>query len=436
MKWKSTRELNPNNNYEFTDVLLMGPASDGGLIIPETIPQLSDEKINSWKNLSYRDLMFEVISLFCTDDDIPNTTLKNLIDKSYDRFREEEVVKLSEVANKYILELYHGPTFSFKDVALQFIGELYNYVAKTKGSKINVLGATSGDTGSAAIHAIYNNPDLKICILYPYGQVSDIQRKQMTSIMNDNVLMLAINGCFDDCQTIVKTIFNDPELKSGFSLRAVNSINIVRILAQVVYYFYAYFQLPDEAKNKDIIFSVPSGNFGDALAGYYAKKMGLPIKIVVATNENDVLTRFVRDGVYERRAKTASTFSPAMDIQIASNLERYLYDLGNAENVQDWMQKVAKGEAINFSCEQKEKIKKDLMTESASNEACLNKIKEYWKKYNYLMDPHTACGVYAADKLFGDNENTQLVCLSTAHPGKFNEAIVQECEIDQPLPEE
>lgn len=436
--WKSTRQEGVNDGVRFFDVLLAGTASDGGLYIPTTIPKLDMKTIMSWQHLQYRELMLQIMRYFCTEQDLDEPALQAMIHTAYQSFRVKEVVALQRLRNRYVLELFHGPTFSFKDVALQFIGQLYHYAAREFGAKINVLGATSGDTGSAAIHAVYQNPELKACILYPEGKTSDIQRRQMTTIQSPNVMTLAVKGSFDDCQKMVKDVFADTNAVKALSIRAVNSINIVRVLSQMVYYFYAYFQLPEPERKKRLVFSVPSGNFGDALAGYYAKRMGLPIdKIILATNDNDVLTRFVNEGRYQRRKDPAVTYSPAMDIQLASNLERYLYALSDANTVSGWMRIIAAGDAVAFNTQQQQQqIRGDFMSASTSNSDCLNTIRAYWNDAQYLMDPHTACGVAAADRLVPDTKETCVVCLSTAHPGKFDEAIRQGAGIAFELPSE
>src|SRR3954469_3431289 len=325
MRYISTR--GQVSEIGFIDAVLMGLAEDGGLLIPEKIPQIPAEKLQAMSELTYQELAYEIISYY-VDGEIPENELKELIEKSYGTFRHPEVTPVQKVKNNlYVLELFHGPTFAFKDIALQFLGNLYSYVSKKTGESIHILGATSGDTGASAIEGVRGKEGIRICILHPQGKVSKVQELQMTTVDDKSVLNLAIKGTFDDGQRIIKELFADVDLKKKYHLRAINSINFVRILAQTVYYFYAYFQVKKENETKSVNFSVPTGNFGDIFAGYLAKKMGLPVeKLIVATNENNILESFIKDGVY-MPGEFRSTYSPSMDIQVASNFERYLYYL-------------------------------------------------------------------------------------------------------------
>ena len=320
MKYISTRgQMEP---IEFQDAVMTGLAPDGGLLLPESLPNIGN-KLEAWSKLSYTELAFEVISLFATD--VPANDLKKLINDSYATFEHPEVCPSVEVGDFQILELFHGPTLAFKDVALQFLGNLFAYILENRGGKLNILGATSGDTGSAAIHGVRGKPNINIFIMHPEGRTSPLQEKQMTSVLDANVFNLAVDGSFDDCQNIMKTTFGDVPFKMEHSLGSVNSVNWARVLAQTVYYFYSTFQTLEKTGAKTVQFSVPTGNFGDILAGYIAQQMGLPIsKLILATNENDILSRFFNTGVYGK-AEAVSTISPSMDIQVASNFERYLY---------------------------------------------------------------------------------------------------------------
>lgn len=421
MKYISTRgQVAP---IGFIDAILMGLADDGGLLVPEQIPQLSDDTLKHWQQLSYQELALEVFSLF-VNDEIPREDLKKLVDDSYGTFRHEEVTPVRKLDDsRYVLELFHGPTFAFKDVALQFLGNLYSYVSRKTNSIIHILGATSGDTGASAIEGVRGKEGIRICILHPHQKVSKVQELQMTTVDDANVLNLSVEGTFDDCQRIIKELFADVNFKHEYHLRAINSINIARILAQTVYYFYAYFQLRNNGAEGKINFSVPTGNFGDIFAGFLAQKMGLPInKLILATNENNILARFVNEGVYQP-GEFRGTYSPSMDIQVASNFERYLYYLNgeDAAAVTKLMAQFKEDGRVIVSGDLLKQVQAEFAAYSVENEACLNAISSYYETYDYLLDPHTACGVVAADQLAAAGEVN--VVLSTAHPAKFDEAI-------------
>jgi threonine synthase len=421
MKYISTRgQVAP---VGFVDAVLMGLANDGGLLVPEKLPQLSAATLKEWQKLSYPELALEVFSLF-VENEIPREELKKLVDDSYGTFRHPEVTPVLPI-NSYthVLELFHGPTFAFKDIALQFLGNLYSYISRQNQSIIHILGATSGDTGASAIEGVRGKEGIRICILHPHGKVSKVQELQMTTVNDSNVLNLSVEGTFDDCQRIIKELFAEVDFKQHYHLRAINSINIARILAQTVYYFYAYFRLADKGAAERLNFSVPTGNFGDIFAGYLAKKMGLPInQLILATNENNILERFVNEGVYQPGA-FRGTYSPSMDIQVASNFERYLYYLNgeNAETVSSLMAQFKAEGRIVVDEEVLRQVQNDFSAYSVENEECLDTISEYHTQYSYLLDPHTACGIAASDRLTGVGEVT--VTLSTAHPAKFDEAI-------------
>ncbi|PFO01397.1 threonine synthase [Bacillus sp. AFS076308] len=419
----------------FIDTVLMGLANDGGLLVPEKIPHIPAEKLEAMSNLTYQELAYEVFSYY-VDGEIPDNELKALIEKSYATFRHPEVTPVQKVKdNMYVLELFHGPTFAFKDIALQFLGNLYSYVSKKTGETIHILGATSGDTGASAIEGVRGKEGIRICILHPHGKVSKVQELQMTTVDDKSVLNLAIKGTFDDGQRIIKELFADVEFKNKYHLRAINSINFVRILAQTVYYFYAYFQVQKEKDINSVNFSVPTGNFGDIFAGYLAKKMGLPVgKLIVATNENNILEGFIQNGVY-KPGEFRSTYSPSMDIQVASNFERYLYYLlgENPNAVSDLMETFKTEGKIVVNEELLKQVQKDFAAHGVEGEECLQTISKYYAETSYLLDPHTACGV-AAYETFNDPREV-CVTLATAHPAKFNESI-ERCDIDQTFPEE
>ncbi|MDQ0903145.1 threonine synthase [Paenibacillus sp. V4I7] len=407
----------------FIDAILMGLADDGGLLVPKHIPQLSADTLQKWQQLSYSELALEIFSLY-VNNEIPRNELKQLVDDSYATFRDDAVTPVKRLNDgTYVLELFHGPTFAFKDIALQFLGNLYSYVSRKTNSIIHILGATSGDTGASAIEGVRGKEGIRICILHPHGKVSKVQELQMTTVDDANVLNLSVEGTFDDCQRIIKELFADVEFKHRYHLRAINSINIARILAQTVYYFYAYFQLAKNNQAEKVNFSVPTGNFGDIFAGYLAQKMGLPIhKLILATNENNILERFVQDGVYQPGA-FRGTHSPSMDIQVASNFERYLFYLygEDAQAVSAIMDQFKAEGRVVIPADKLQAVQADFAAYGVQNEECLDTISEYYEKYAYLLDPHTACGVAAADKLAVDGEVT--VALSTAHPAKFDESI-------------
>ncbi|MCC3374135.1 threonine synthase [Cohnella sp. REN36] len=407
----------------FIDAILMGLADDGGLLVPKTIPQVSADTLRAWQGLSYQELALEIFSLY-VNDEIPRADLKKLVDDSYATFRHEDVTPVRRIRDDlYVLELFHGPTFAFKDVALQFLGNLYQYVSQKTNSIIHILGATSGDTGASAIEGVRGKAGIRICILHPHGKVSKVQELQMTTVDDANVLNLAVEGTFDDCQRIIKELFADVDFKHRYHLRAINSINIARILAQTVYYFYAYFRLADQGQAGKISFSVPTGNFGDIFAGYLARKMGLPIhRLILATNENNILERFVSDGIYQP-GEFRGTYSPSMDIQVASNFERYLYYLYGEDStaVTALMAQFKAEGRLEIPADKLATVQSEFAAYGVQNDECLDAIGDYHARYDYLLDPHTACGVAAIDKVAGSGEAT--VALSTAHPAKFDEAI-------------
>ncbi|QLG70782.1 hypothetical protein HG535_0A07240 [Zygotorulaspora mrakii] len=451
--YRSTRS-STEESKSFEEVVIQGLAADGGLFIPPSIPAVSQETLfGKWASLSFQELAFEIMRLYIAKEEIPDSDLKSLIQRSYSTFRSSDVTPLAKNVtgnedNLHILELFHGPTYAFKDVALQFVGNLFEYFLQRtnkdlpteKRKKITVVGATSGDTGSAAIYGLRGKKDISVFILYPTGRISPIQEEQMTTVPDKNVQTLSVKGTFDNCQDIVKAIFGDKEFNSRHNVGAVNSINWARILAQMTYYFYSYFQATG-GKTGKVKFVVPSGNFGDILAGYFAKKMGLPVeKLVIATNENDILDRFLKSGTYERSDKVAVTLSPAMDILISSNFERLLWYL--AKDYEANGDSLKAGKICNSWFEQLKTQGKftvdkaiiagalnDFSSERVSNAQTSESIKKMYKvsvnPEKYILDPHTAVGVCASERLIATDNDKSLhyISLSTAHPAKFADAV-------------
>tara|TARA_Y100000590_G_scaffold381392_1_gene450527 strand:+ start:1398 stop:2771 length:1374 start_codon:yes stop_codon:yes gene_type:complete len=426
MKYISTRSK--EKEYSFGEVFIKGLADDGGLYVPKSLKKYKKEELLKLKDLNYNELSTEIISNF-SKDFISKSELSSLIKKSYSTFREKEVVKISNIGELKLLELFHGPTLAFKDVAMQFIGNLYEYYLNKNDKKINIVVATSGDTGAAAINAIKGKSNLNIFVLHPNDRISSVQRKIMTTVDDENVFNIAIDGNFDDCQNIVKSMFSDLEFSKSINMSGVNSINWVRIIAQSVYYFYSYFKLSKET----ISFSVPTGNFGDVFAGYLAKKMGLPInKLIVATNENDILHRAISKGNYISK-EVKETLSPSMDIQLASNFERLIYYVNNSdtEKTAAIMKKVKKN-SYQIEKNNLDIIQKDFLSESCNEQETLDIIKENYEENNVILDPHTAVGVGAAKKL----SLNDCVVLSTAHPCKFPDAINDAINKHEKLPKQ
>jgi len=429
MKYVSTRGgIEP---LEFQDAVMMGLADDGGLIVPQSIPDVSD-RLDEWAGLSYADLAFEVISLFAGD--IPSDDLRGLINRSYTGTfdSDPEVAPISPVGDMFVMELWHGPTMSFKDVALQLLGNLFEYVLARRGGRLNIVAATSGDTGSAAICGVRGRKGINIFVMHPAGRVSPIQERQMTSVLDDNVHNIAIDGSFDDCQRIMKTLAGDLEFKQTHSLGAVNSVNWARVLAQMVYYFQGSLRLCKTTGTESIRASVPTGNFGDILAGWYAMQMGAPIsQLILATNDNDILARFFNSGVYSL-GDVHHTLAPAMDIQVASNFERYLYHkIGNdSDRLVSLMEQFGKIGSLEIECETPGSADSCIEAGSSSTDDILASIKSCWESNEYVMDPHTACGYSVVGALVpagadGTDASEPTLCISTAHPAKFPQAIEQ-----------
>ncbi|MCK5516282.1 MAG: threonine synthase [Desulfobulbaceae bacterium] len=420
MQYLSTRGgVSP---LSFTQAVMMGLAEDGGLLLPRTIPRIGCETLTSWQDLSYPELTFEIMSRFI--DDIPSSSLKDIISRSYSTFDSEEITPLVHKGELHILELFHGPTLAFKDIALQFLGNLFEYLLKKNDGKLNILGATSGDTGSAAIYGVKGKERIHVFILHPHQRVSKMQEKQMTTVTDANVFNIAIRGSFDDGQAIVKRLFGDIEFKNGYNLGAINSINWARILAQVVYYVYSCLHVIKHEKDSSLDFTIPTGNFGDIFAGYIAKKMlpaGTIRQLTLATNSNDILTRFVNSGDYSLDS-VKITSSPSMDIQAASNFERYLYYLMDKDTTKttELMAEFARNGALDLS-DYQEQIRRDFTATSISEEEIAATISNFFKNHGYILDPHTAVGVKAAEKY--KTAGVPMICLATAHPAKFSEVV-------------
>ncbi|KAE8150274.1 threonine synthase [Aspergillus avenaceus] len=464
-KFLSTR--GGDYDLSFETVVLKGLAADGGLFLPHEVPIAEDWQ--SWKDLSYAELALKIFSLYVSTSEIPTDDLKAIIDRSYSTFRAEDITPLVHLQgdNLHLLELFHGPSYSFKDCALQFLGNLFEYflVRKNRGKQtkdkhhLTVVGATSGDTGSAAIYGLRGKQDVTVTILHPKGRISPIQEVQMTTCTEDNVHNLAVEGTFDDCQDIVKALFGDPDTNATLKLGAVNSINFARILAQIVFYFYAYFSLTKKSSSfklgDKVRFVTPTGNFGNILAGYFAQKMGLPVdKLVVATNENDILHRFWTTGRYEKHPvegeKTAGgkpdackeTYSPAMDILVSSNFERLLWFLAKehalangvdsrsskkqaSETIVAWYQSLkATGGFGPIHQDMLNNGRQIFESDRVSDPETLATIQSCYQETKYILDPHTAVGITVAKRSISrTSPSSHHISLSTAHPAKFSDVV-------------
>ena len=430
MRYVSTR--NTSKTFEFKDIFIKGLADDGGLFIPETLVKYHENEFRDFKKLSYSDLARKIIYPFIGNF-MSEAELSKIIDKSYSAFRRDNVVDFIELGDKTVLELFHGPTLAFKDVAMQLLGNFYEYYLNNENQKINIVVATSGDTGAAAIDAIKGKKNVNIFVLHPNNRVSPVQRKLMTTGKHENVFNIAIKGNFDDCQNLVKSMFEDKKFSNEIKMSGVNSINWARIIAQSVYYFYSYLLIEDTSKPTN--FSVPTGNFGDIYAGYLAKKMGLPInKLIVATNQNDILHRAISEGNYQAE-KVSETISPSMDIQVASNFERLIFDLNNRDGQQtslDMKNIKEKGEYL-INEDKLNKISENFLSARMSEDETLGVIKNVYEKFSVVLDPHTAIGYGAFDKhnLKGNN-----IVLATAHPCKFPDAVSKAINLKSDLPDE
>ncbi|WP_019529016.1 threonine synthase [Dasania marina] len=422
MKYISTRGQAPALNFE--EVLLTGLAPDGGLYVPEQLPQFSVDEIAGWAALSYTDLAFKIVQPF-VGGCIPDADLKAIIDDTYVDFRHPAIAPLVQLdKNEWVLELFQGPTLAFKDFALQMLGRLLDYVLERKQQKVVIMGATSGDTGSAAIQGCKRCSNIDIFILHPHQRVSDVQRKQMTTVTESNIHNIAVEGNFDDCQSMVKASFNDKSfLPADRQLVAVNSINWARIMAQIVYYFYAALALG--GPHRKVAFSVPTGNFGDIYAGYLASKMGLPIdQLVVATNKNDILHRCISNNDFSKQP-LAHTLSPSMDIVISSNFERMLFDCYGRDGaaIKDLMERF-QTEDVQITDAAFANVRDLFDSHAVDDEQTVKTIAEVYAASGYLLDPHSAIGVEAA-RAARRNSDVPMVTMATAHPAKFPEAVMK-----------
>jgi len=419
VKYISTRGSAPALSFE--DVLLTGLAPDGGLYVPETLPRFTHEEIASWAGIPYSDLAFNVMYPF-VEGAIPAEDFKLMINDTYSGFDHNAVAPLVQLgANEWVMELFRGPTLAFKDFALQLLGRLLDYVLKKRDERVVILGATSGDTGSAAIEGCKHCDNVDIFILHPHNRVSDVQRKQMTTVLGNNIFNIAVEGNFDDCQHMVKDSFNDQSFLNGTRLVAVNSINWARIMAQIVYYFSASLALG--GPHRSVSFSVPTGNFGDIFAGYLARNMGLPInQLVVATNKNDILHRFISKNHYQLES-LHHTLSPSMDIMVSSNFERLMFDLYGRDGIALAKQMEIWKTTSGPIEEHRWKSARQLFDSCAiDDQRTCELIKEVFEQTEYLIDPHTAIGVGAA-RICRRDMSVPMVTLATAHPVKFPEAV-------------
>lgn len=431
VKYISTRGRAPALGFE--DVLLTGLARDGGLYVPEIWPRFTAAELESFKALSYPELAARMMAPFVADL-LSQDDLQALVNDAYATFDADDVLPLKQLGdNDYLLELFHGPTLAFKDVALQVLGRLFDHALAKRGERITIVGATSGDTGSAAIEACRDRASLDIFMLHPKGRVSDVQRRQMTTVHSANVHNVAIDGTFDDCQDLVKAMFNDQAFRDKFNLSAVNSINWARVMAQIVYYFWAALKLG--APDKPVAFSVPTGNFGNVFAGYAAQKMGLPIsQLVVGSNRNDILARFFESGAMEM-AGVVPTVSPSMDIQVSSNFERLLFDLMDRDGAAcgATMTEFRASGRFDVTKEQLSKARglfDGARYDDAETQAT---IKQVYDECGELLDPHTAIAVAAGrDRRRG--AETPMIALATAHPAKFPAAVEGASGVKPALP--
>jgi threonine synthase len=416
----------------FCDALLAGLARDGGLYVPRKWPHMSKKEIRALRGKSYQEIAFEVLYRF-TGGEIEADLFRAMIDEAYATFRHPAVAPLVQTGpNSFILELFHGTTLAFKDVAMQLLARLMDHALAQRGERATIVGATSGDTGGAAIDAFAGRARTDVFILFPHEKVSPVQQRQMTSSKAENVHALAIKGNFDDCQNLVKAMFNDIDFRDRLKISGVNSINWARIMAQVVYYFTAAISLG--SPDRKVSFTVPTGNFGDIFAGYVAKKMGLPIdRLVIATNENDILARTLKTGRYEMRGVSATT-SPSMDIQISSNFERLLFEAYDRDDsaIRAAMESLRQSGGFEIKPDALKAIRKEFRAGRASEKQVASTIRDTLAETGYLLDPHTAVGVFVAQKF--EKPSSPMVTLATAHPAKFPAAVKSASGIDPALP--
>mgnify|MGYP000381405503 FL=1 len=429
MKYVSTRGKAPDLNFE--EAMITGLARDGGLYVPEEYPTLSSQQISSFSTKSYEEVAFEIMKPF-VGDTFSDDEFKRIIKSAYAGFSHKAkcpMVQLSE--NHFLLELFHGPTLAFKDVAMQLIGQMFEVALKRRGEKVTIVGATSGDTGSAAMEAFKGLDSVDLFIMYPHGRVSEVQRRQMTTPKEANVHALAVDGDFDTCQALLKDMFNDFDFRDEVRLAGVNSINWARVLAQVVYYFTSAVALG--APNRKISFSVPTGNFGDIFAGYVAKRMGLPIdRLIIATNQNDILHRTVKTGNHTKSGVKPS-ISPSMDIQVSSNFERLIFDLYNrdGDKVSELFDALKSKGTFTLSIEANKKLNDEFDSGCCSDIETSQAIKKYHNSMGEILCPHSAIGVSVSEEYMNE---TPIITLATAHPAKFPDAVEKACGIIPNLP--
>lgn len=431
MQYVSTRGKAPA--LSFDDVLLTGLARDGGLYLPESWPTFSADDIRSMRGLSYAEVAIRVMYPF-VEGSIPESDFADLVNDAYKDFGHPAVAPLKQLdCDQWVMELFHGPTLAFKDYALQLLGRLFDYVLKKRGEKVTIVGATSGDTGSAAIEACRDRECIDIFIMHPKGRVSDVQRCQMTTVLSKNVHNIALEGTFDDCQDAVKAMFNDMDFRDKYNLSAVNSINWARIMAQIAYYFWAGVQTgsPDRLMR----FSVPTGNFGNVFAGYCAKKMGLPIEgFIIGSNRNDILTRYFNTGVMKMETVEPS-LSPSMDIQISSNFERLLaqhYDKDGSALTQALAQFRDTGE-VDFGKDRWQAMCADFKAQKLDDDETKAAIKDFYERTGELLDPHSVIGCETARA--AEKTDAVTIALATAHPAKFPAAVKDASGVHPDLPE-
>ena len=430
MKYISTRGEAPV--LGFSDALLAGLARDGGLYLPETYPQFSSDDIRKLRGKSYVEIALAVLTPF-VNGEIPDTEFEKMVRESYGSFRHDAVCPLVQTgANEFVLELFHGPTLAFKDVAMQLLSRMMDYTLAQRGQRATIVGATSGDTGGAAIEAFAGRDNTDIFILFPHGRVSPVQQRQMTSSAASNVHALSIDGNFDDCQNLVKGMFNDLNFRDTLSLSGVNSINWARIMPQIVYYFTSAISLG--APDRKVSFTVPTGNFGDIFAGFVAKKMGLPIdRLIIATNDNDILSRTVATGSYAMRG-VEQTSSPSMDIQISSNFERLLFESydRDAAAIRGLMRSLGQSGEFTIADAPLKTIRNQFAAGRSTVAETAATIDSVLKQDGYLLDPHSAIGVKVARE--HADTATPMVVLATAHPAKFPDAVKDACGVSPALP--
>ena len=429
MKYISTRGQAPELTFE--DAMLTGLARDGGLYVPETIPKLSTDDIKAMAGKSYEEIAFQVMRPF-VGDTFSDDDFKGIIERAYKDFGHAARAPLVQLDHgHYLLELFHGPTLAFKDFAMQLIGQLFQTALSRRNERVTIVGATSGDTGSAAIEAFRGLENVDVFIMYPHGRISEVQRRQMTTPSETNVHALAMDGDFDDCQARLKDMFNDFEFRDGVRLAGVNSINWARVLAQVVYYFSSAVSVG--APDRKVSFTVPTGNFGDIFAGYIAKRMGLPIdRLVVATNQNDILHRCLSGQGYHK-GETSPSISPSMDIQVSSNFERALFDAYDRDgNAVSQLMDELKQSGFDVSQGAMEVLQSHFDSGRASEEETSSTITETLKTSGELLCPHSAIGVKVANDQ--PASETPMITLATAHPAKFPDAVEAASGIRPPLP--